>query len=155
MKTLAREGDRAELLHRLTTLRPDNARRWGRMTPHQMVCHLNDAFRMSLGEKPVTHVGGLKSLLFRTVIRWMALYLPARWPPGIVTRPELDQQIGGTRPGAFAADVADLEHLIGVVARQPPAARCPPHPLFGRMSRRTWLRWGYLHVDHHLRQFGV
>jgi hypothetical protein len=29
------------------------------------------------------------------------------------------------------------------------------HPIFGAMSERAWLRWGYLHMDHHLRQFGV
>jgi hypothetical protein len=29
-----------------------------------------------------------------------------------------------------------------------------PHPIFGRITRAEWLRWGYLHADHHLRQFG-
>jgi hypothetical protein len=29
------------------------------------------------------------------------------------------------------------------------------HSFFGRLSRTEWLRWGYLHMDHHLRQFGV
>jgi hypothetical protein len=26
--------------------------------------------------------------------------------------------------------------------------------MFGPMSERDWMRWGYLHADHHLRQFG-
>jgi len=34
------------------------------------------------------------------------------------------------------------------------AAEMPPHPIFGQMTRAEWLRWGYLHTDHHLRQFG-
>jgi Protein of unknown function (DUF1569) len=29
------------------------------------------------------------------------------------------------------------------------------HPLFGRMSASSWMRWAYLHADHHLRQFGL
>jgi len=29
------------------------------------------------------------------------------------------------------------------------------HPIFGRMSLWEWQRWGYLHTDHHLRQFGL
>jgi hypothetical protein len=29
------------------------------------------------------------------------------------------------------------------------------HPAFGKMDQRDWLAWGYRHVDHHLRQFGV
>jgi hypothetical protein len=28
-------------------------------------------------------------------------------------------------------------------------------PLFGELTPYQWLRWGYLHADHHLRQFGV
>jgi hypothetical protein len=27
------------------------------------------------------------------------------------------------------------------------------HPLFGSMEHADWMRWGYLHTDHHLRQF--
>ena len=27
------------------------------------------------------------------------------------------------------------------------------HPISGSMLERAWLRWGYLRVDHHLRQF--
>lgn len=28
------------------------------------------------------------------------------------------------------------------------------HPLFGSLNRREWMRRGWLHNDHHLRQFG-
>jgi len=27
--------------------------------------------------------------------------------------------------------------------------------MFGLMPDRDWMRWGYLHMNHHLRQFGV
>ena len=30
-----------------------------------------------------------------------------------------------------------------------------PHPVLGRLTRRQWMRWSYLHTDHHLRQFGA
>jgi hypothetical protein len=33
--------------------------------------------------------------------------------------------------------------------------RWPAHPIFGKMSETDWMRWAYLHVDHHLRQFGL
>jgi hypothetical protein len=29
------------------------------------------------------------------------------------------------------------------------------HPVFGQMSESAWLRWAYVHTDHHLRQFGL
>ena len=27
------------------------------------------------------------------------------------------------------------------------------HPFFRSMQHADWMRWGYLHADHHLRQF--
>lgn len=152
MRTLARPRDRLELIARLRTLRPESVRRWGRMSAHQMVCHLCDAFRMGMGERRVRIVAGP---FRRMMIRWFALYVPVRWPAGIPTRPELDQERLGTRPSDFAADVAQLEALIELVTAQPRSFEWHTHPLLGTMSDAAWLRWGYLHVDHHLRQFGV
>ena len=150
MKTLARAHDREDLVRRLHAVRPDSAARWGRMSVHQMICHLADAFRMALGEKPVSLASGP---LQRSVVKWIALYLPVAWPAGIPTRPETDQAIGGTRPQEFARDVAEVEALLSAVASHGPRA-WPVHPIFGPLSHRAWLRWGYLHTDHHLRQFG-
>jgi hypothetical protein len=152
MKTLARDGDKAEILGRLRELRPESARRWGRMSVHQMVCHLADAFRMALGVKPVSLATGP---LRRTIVKWIALYAPLPWPAGIPTSPEIDQERGGTRPVDFAADVAQVEALIELVTAPTRSLAPQPHPIFGPMSRTAWLRWGYVHTDHHLRQFGA
>ena len=154
MKSLARAGDKAEVLARLKALQSDSLRRWGRMSAHQVVCHLADCFRMATGEKATSPASGP---LQRTLVKWVALYLPVRWPEGrIQTRPELDQAAGGgTCPTDFAADVADLERLIDRITGPARGLDGQLHPIFGRLSDTAWLRWGYLHVDHHLRQFGV
>jgi hypothetical protein len=151
MKSFACEQDRAELLARLKNLREDSARRWGVMTAHQMVCHLGDAFLMMIGERRASDATGA---LQRTLIKWIALYAPLPWPAGIPTRPEVDQMVGGTRPGQFLDDVARIEALM---QRAAGATDCEtrPHPIFGRLSERAWMRWAYLHTDHHLRQFGA
>ena len=152
MKTLARPGDKDELLQRLRRLRPGSARRWGRMSAHQMVCHLNDSLLVATGQRAVSPAISLPS---RTIVKWIALYLPVRWPVGIMTRPEIDQHIGGTKPRDFAADVARLETLMQAVSRKDGSVPWSGHPIFGRMSGRAWLRWAYVHTDHHLRQFGA
>ena len=84
-----------------------------------------------------------------------ALYVPLPWPSGIQTRPEVDQELAGTKPVDFAADLAEQETLLEFVSTRPGGADWPRHPIFGRMSEANWLRWAYLHSDHHLRQFGV
>jgi Protein of unknown function (DUF1569) len=106
---------------------------------------------MASGEKAVT---GSPTLRDRTIIKWIALHLPLAWPEGAIrTVPEVDQEVGGTAPTEFARDVAELETRLRSFAMRR-GAEWPTHPIFGRLSEPQWLRWGYLHVDHHLRQFG-
>jgi hypothetical protein len=152
MKSLAHQDCKAELIARLAKLTPQTERRWGRMTAHQMVCHLGDACRMALRQKPVSDD---TNLLKRTVIKWLALYAPLQWRAGIVTRPEIDQQIAGTCPADFGSDVAEVRTFLDTIAKNGLRGTWPIHPVFGKMSASQWLRWAYLHTDHHLRQFGV
>jgi hypothetical protein len=152
MKTLARLRDRDEILRRLKHVRPESVRRWGRMSAHQMVCHLCDSSRMALGQKPVSPATGLSQ---RTLLKWFVLYARTPWPAGVLTRPEIDQECGGTKPAHFAADVHELESLVELMTAEPSRMHGEVHPIFGRMSRGAWLRWAYLHMDHHLRQFGA
>ncbi len=151
MKSFLNLADKKEVLERLSDLRPDSRRRWGMMTPHQMICHLSDSFKFALGEKANSSVS---NPFTRTVVKWIALYAPLPWPHGVKTRPEMDQQIGGTPPEDFERDRDRLVTLIERFTAPAKAAGFPPHPIFGDMSEAQWMRWGYLHCDHHLRQFG-
>jgi hypothetical protein len=152
MKTLANEAERAEILARMGRVKMDSARRWGKMSAHQMVCHLADSFRGVMGERPLSLMPGN---LGRGVMKWVALYSGIPWPHGIRTMPEVDQLIGGTRPAEFVADVQQLRTLFErftAPARDFVWAR---HPMFPSMTEADWMRWAYLHMDHHFRQFGV
>jgi hypothetical protein len=140
---------RRRLVERIGALRPDAPRRWGTMTAHQAVCHLTDSFRGCMGEKSVSQA---PSLLPRRLMKFGALYMPIPWPHGVPTRPEMDQAIGGTAPVEFENDRAEL---IKVMERFVHAGKWTPHPMFGAMPEKDWMRWGYLHTDHHLRQFGA
>jgi hypothetical protein len=154
MRTLARDRDAAEILSRLRALRVDSTGRWGRMSAHQMVCHLSDGYRLLTGELTSPLVA---APLPRAVMKWVALYVPVRWPKDIPTTRELDQAAGGgTRPVDFVRDLAELEQLLAKVAAERRGRLAGiVHPIFGGMSEPAWLRWAYLHADHHLRQFGI
>jgi len=135
MRTLATPADLAAIRSRIAALTPNDAAQWGAMTVNQMLCHLRDSFEVPLG-----------------VLKWLALRSPKEWAKGFPTAPEVDQRIAGTRPVEFAADRAALLSKVGVFA----ASMGPwaSHPSFGQLTTEEWLRWGYLHADHHLRQFG-
>lgn len=154
MKNLLDEHDRRGLLARLGQLTPHRAARWGRMDVGQMVCHLADPLRIALGELAAADAS---NLLTRTVLRWMVLAgVPA--PRGKVkTFPEIDQVDGsGTAPTDLAADVQTLRTLVDrFVAHAGAGKRFTRSPGFGALSPRQYGRLMYLHVDHHLEQFGV
>jgi Protein of unknown function (DUF1569) len=150
MKTLLNTADRNEVLDRLTGVRLESQRRWGSMSAHQMICHLSDSFRAALGEKQVSQS---TTLFRRTIYKWTALWLPFHWPQGIKTRPEMDQHQGGTPPPDFETDLEKLRIVLDRFCNS--NGEFAPHATLGQMSRTERMRHAYLHIDHHLRQFGA
>jgi hypothetical protein len=149
MGTLADPADRDACVRRLAGLDPSAKAKWGRMDARQMVCHLNDSFAVGAGTRfasPAT------SFLQRSVVKWIALHTPVAWPQGVLTRPEVEQGRGGTPPSDWERDCSELRRWIGSFAD---LAKYGTHPIFGVMSRADWLIWGFRHMDHHFRQFGV
>lgn len=89
-------------------------------------------------------------------MRNVALWAPVPWPRGKVpTLPRLDQKAGGTKPLEFALDVDTLRGLLEQFTQLPQDYKWNPHPGLGTLSYSGWMRLGYLHADHHFRQFGA
>ncbi len=149
MKSLANPEDRAELMARLEKLNPQSQGKWGRMNANQMMCHLSDAFKLGTGERTSANRA---NLFTTTIMKWATLQSNAYWPRGFKTAPEADQEISGTRPTEFFADKQELERTLEHFATNAPTA---PHPVLGKLSHAEWQRWGYLHMDYHLKQFGL
>jgi hypothetical protein len=149
MKTLASPVTLETVAARLGSVRPETPRRWGTMTSAEMLCHVADAFEVALGDRPPSAV---KAPGPARLIKWFALSLPLPWMKNLPTGRNVDPRRDGTRPGDFAADRDRAVHLLRRLAAE---AKPGPHPIFGSMTARDWLRWGFLHTDHHLRQFGL
>ena len=151
MKTVGHPVVLRSLIARIDRLRSDSARRWGSLTPHEMLCHLGDASEMVLLTRPRTDSVPHRR---RPIVKLLALWSPLRWPHGWATNPMHDPRTLGTRPSEFAKDlaraVAGLDELATGTGLLEPA-----HGVFGVMSREDWQRWAYKHTDHHLRQFGL
>src|SRR5262245_29855667 len=139
MKSFLSQRDKTEILERLSKVQPESQRRWGRMTSHQMICHLSDSFKFTLGEKKNSSDS---NFLTRTVGKWVALYAPLPWPHGVKTMPEMDQEIGGTPPDEFDRDWRGLVTLIERFTTPEKDIEQLPHPFFGEMTEAEWMRWG-------------
>ena len=140
----------AAVRSRASRLTPGAPAHWGRMYAAQMLCHLVDGFRLPLGETSTRP----KSSPFRFFpLRWLFVYaLP--WPRGKLPTMPVFQQ---TQPGRWEEDRQAWEAaLTRFVARgRKPDCQWSPHPAFGVLPTWEWGRITYLHVDHHLKQFGV
>ena len=148
MSTLADAASRAAMRQRIANLTPQAKRQWGKMTPHQMLCHLNDAFKMADGSRQPKAIDNIFS---RNFIRFVALHTSISWPHGAKTVPEADQLQAGTPPAEWGRDLGELLALFdGFSARDG-----HKHPFFGTMTGAEWNVWAYRHTDHHLRQFSA
>src|SRR5262245_66315820 len=85
MKTLWSETDRNELVVRLARLNVESKPLWGKMNCEQMLAHLADGFRMTLGDLAPQSKGG--PLRFAPIKKLVIYWLP--FPKGAPTAQEL------------------------------------------------------------------
>ena len=148
MKTLAHAEDAAEIRDRILKLTSSDAPEWGVMTVNQMVCHVRQAYVYGLAETPVE----LIPLPYPPeVVKQFALKLPTPWPHSTRTIPELELDAAGMACTSFEQDRDTLMDSFDSFCALTNHTR--DHPFFGPMQHEDWMRWGYLHADHHLRQF--
>ncbi len=149
MKNLYNKIDNDEVICRIKQLTPSAVPAWGKMTVSQMMAHCQVAFKVTYDE--VVLKRGLMGILFGQMAK-KKLTSGEPFPRNMPTFTE-----------AKIKDVRDFEVekelLINYVSRMAAAGFAGvtqrPHPFFGKLSKNEWNTLHYLHLDHHLRQFGV
>jgi hypothetical protein len=146
MPNLFAERDRDAMVRRLRTLTPQQQRRWGKMTVHQMLCHVSDQMRVALGDLPTRRFGAAWS---GQIVRFIGIHTPLPWPKGKI---QTAREMLTAQPAVWDADVRACEELIARFGRERPAA---VHPRFGPLTPREWGILAAKHLNHHFTQFGV
>jgi len=147
-KSLASAEVVEETKTRMLSVAADDRPLWGRMTAPQMMRHLACSCEVALGERLVGPLKGPPTWL----MKWAALRSGFRWPKDLKTTPELLRAMEEGSGGEFAEVTAVAIERMETLAKGSRLALS--HPMFGAMTAGDWMRWGYLHADHHLRQFG-
>lgn len=148
MKNLANPKNAAEITTRILSLMPSDVAQWGIMNVNQMVCHVREAYLYALADTPVKFG---KGPLPPRVLKFAALKVPARWPQSTPTLRRLKIGAPGMICTTFEQDRETLLAAFDSFCALTNHTR--PHPFLGSMRQADWMRWGYLHADHHLRQF--
>jgi len=136
---------------RLNNLTPDTKGRWGKMDVTQMLTHMNDAFRISLGMKPAVDKSGFFSHYITFPV---AVYVLPFWPKGEATAEELDQFKAGSKPRDFYTELEFLLKMIDVFNERE-ETKLKPHPMFGKLTKAQWRNLLIKHLNHHLNQLVV
>ncbi len=148
MRTMFDKTTHAAVIDRIRRLRPDAPRRWGRMTAPEMIVHLSDQMRHTLGEATAQ---GRPGALRNPLVRHLVIYwLP--WPKGKVKGPP---EAFITKPTNWENDVSTLIDLVERFVARGKSGEWPEHALFGRMTGKRWGVFCHKHFNHHLSQFGV
>lgn len=149
-KNILEQFGAEDVLTRIQTLKASTTAVWGTMTVAQMLRHCND-INTSILESDNTQKQPrtLKHHLFRTLL----LYVLPQIPKGI------------KGPKRFTANLQDpgIDFDTELRRYKEIAQRFPQHtseitlahPFVGRLNTRQWGRFAWMHLDHHLRQFGA
>lgn len=136
------------VLNRFT---PDTERRWGKLTPTELMAHLARSIRISLGEIDMKDQSNFFTRLpiFRRIV---FEYLP--WPPGkIVAPPEFTPAPESDFEAEREKAKNEFARFVDLLDNNPNADGWSP--MFGKFPLREWSRMHAIHINHHLKQFGM
>ena len=139
---------RESLVDRAKRLTADTKPAWGKMHASGMLAHINDSYRMVLGDLAVKS----KNLPIRfTPIKQLIIYV-APFPKGAPTAPELIARCDGANLADEQQAYGELLSRLGAITK---ATKLQPHPAFGTLTHRAYGVLIARHTDHHFRQFGL
>jgi hypothetical protein len=147
MKTLFDEHACQEVLDRISSLRKDAHRKWGKMSVGQMVWHCQIPLKVAIKNKPTTKKGNLLIRLFFK----KSLYNDTPWRKNLPTSPFAKAK----EEKDFEMEREQLTTLVREFHQLKDREEWHPHPLFGSLTKEQWGKSAYKHLDHHLTQFGV
>jgi Protein of unknown function (DUF1569) len=149
MRNLFEPATVVELKERVSTLRPDSERVWGKMNAAQMLAHCSVSMESAVGDRcpPRIFIGRLLG--------------PIAKPDFLNEKPmkrnsPTDKSFVISDQREFVVERARLMGLIDrFAAGGPGGCTKHPHSFFGSLTPEEWARGMYKHLDHHLQQFGA
>jgi hypothetical protein len=153
METTTEKLHYNNIVDRINRLEAGSERRWGKMTPNQMLCHLSDPLRDILGIRqmqpllPPSVQQQLKQVVFGDI----------EWEHDLQTFPPYSQDEGGTgtKPASFEEDKKTLIELLTQFYNTAEDYKFYPHAGLNILSRAEFEVYVWKHADYHLRQFGI
>lgn len=145
------ESTAATFEERIGKIVDESQRQWGVMSPDKVLRHLTFMFELSLGEREAEKLfmPMPKAAMWYLFFEWFT-----NWPKGKFKAPAtFFPEPGGDLEAERAACLAGLRRFVERLKSHPEQTGFSP--LLGHIPLRKWARVHGVHMDHHLRQYGV
>jgi hypothetical protein len=149
MEDIFNQQDNQNIVERLNKLTPESQPLWGKMTVSQMLVHCQKPIDVLTGKLQLK--GGLLGFLFGKMAKKNFLKMRG-FGKNSPTHPKF--KINETPD--FTAEknlLITMVETLGKLGKD--SIGIDRHPFFGAMTEEEWGSLMYLHLDHHLKQFGV
>lgn len=147
IKNLFDPAVKEEIITRINKLTPESQRQWGKMNVAQMLAHLQIPMGVALGTNTVKGNWLMKLIL---PLFKKKLYDETPWKQGLPT--DKSFVMTGLEKD-FDTEKNQLLKKINQFSES--AIVGEKHPVFGKLTKESWSKATWKHIDHHLKQFGV
>lgn len=149
MKSIFNSSNNQELIARINKLTPESKSQWGKMDVAQMLSHCHGPIDVAFGDL------NLKANFFMQL-------LGKTFKNKILNSPEFKKN-SPTAPAFIRNYECDFEESKAALIKKinkfselgEKAIKTTKHPFFGEMTYKEWDRLHVMHLEHHLKQFGV
>lgn len=149
MSSIYNKTDNDLIIARIENLSPDSKALWGKMTVDQMLSHCQAPMDFAFGKTPMKA---------NFIMRMFGKMLKGK----ILNSNEFKKN-SPTAPAFIRTEKYDFDEVKnGLIDRinifsqlGQSAIKTTKHPFFGEMTYDEWSKLHTMHLDHHLKQFGV
>jgi Protein of unknown function (DUF1569) len=149
MSSIYNKTDNDLFISRINQLTPESKALWGKMTVDQMLSHCQAPMDFAFGKTPMK-ANFIMRLLGKMI-------------KGKMLKSKEFKKNSPTAPAFIRTEKYDFDQTKqGLIERinvfselGPKAIKTTNHPFFGEMTYEEWSQLHTMHLDHHLRQFGV
>ena len=148
-KNILEEHVKDELIQRVERLTESSPAVWGTMNATEMMHHLKQSLVIIMGAEPSDKTSTLKQKIFKQFM----LHVIPKYPKGAKAPHSINMKKSNIQTNSFESEKEGLHEKLELFIMQQNIHAV--HPYFGILNRKEWGIFTWMHLDHHLRQFGV
>lgn len=149
MSSIYNKADNDLVISRINNLTPEAKALWGKMTVDQMLSHCQAPMDFAFGKIPMKAnflMQLLGKILKKKVLGSSEFKKNSPTAPAFIRKDKYDFE---------EAKNGLIERINTFSSLGQSAIKTTKHPFFGEMTYDEWSQMHTMHLDHHLKQFGV